>query len=391
MGMSVEETVSHSLGERLKQSLVGIGTGAALISAMVGALFWNEGRAVQTARSLSEGAGLVIERPADQIDPAFNGALIHVAGATSASAPVRDPDFGLEFAGLRLDRKVEMYQWVQSSRTEKSAATGGTETQVTTYSYATNWQSTWQDPAGFKEPQGHANPPMAYASLGRIAEGVSVGAYGLEEDAVSQLGAGPAQRLSEDQLATIRAAVAPGTLATIHQGNLYLGRNPESPAVGDYRITYSLVPLGVISVIGRQHDSGLGRYRTDSGNALLMVEKGNRDAKDMFATAADSNSTTTWGLRIGAVIGLIVGFALILRPLTVLASVLPVLGAVMGFGTGLIAALMGSSLGLLVIAFAWFAHRPLVSLIAMAAVALLATALIVLARRGRSTAALAGE
>lgn len=385
--MSVEETVTQSLGERLKHSVAGIGTGAAIVAAMVGALFWNEGRAVQTASSLSEGAGLVVERPADQIDPVFNGALIHVAGATSAAAPLRDPDFGLEFAGLRLDRKVEMYQWVQSSTTAKSTATGGSETQITTYSYAADWRSEWQDPSAFKEPQGHNNPPMAYATLGRIAEGARVGAYALEGDAVSQLGGGTAQRLAEDQLATIRDRLGVGTLAKVHQGNLYIGRNPESPAVGDYRITFTLVPLEVISVIGRQHDSGIGRYRTTSGNALLLVEKGNRDAKDMFATAQDGNSTMTWGLRLGAVIGLILGFALILRPLTVLASVLPFLGSVMGFGTGLVAVVMGAGVGLVVIAVAWFAHRPLISIVALAIVAVLAVTLVVLGRKGKAAPA----
>ncbi|NPD14079.1 hypothetical protein HOY34_02560 [Xinfangfangia sp. D13-10-4-6] len=385
--MSVEETITQSWGERLKQSVAGIATGATLVTAMVGALFWNEGRAVQTSRSLSEGAGLVVERPADQIDPAFNGGLIHVAGPTSAAAPLQDPDFGLEFAGLRLERKVEMYQWVQSSRTEKSTATGGSETQVTTYSYAPDWQSNWQDPANFKEPQGHNNPQMAYSTRNSLAAGARVGAYGLEDDAIAQLGGAVAQRLSEDQLAAIRARLGAGVLAQLHQGSLYLGRNPEIPAIGDYRITFSIVPLETISVIGRQHDSGIGRYRTDSGNALLMVEKGNRDAKDMFATAQSGNSTTTWGIRAGAVAGLILGFSLILRPLTVLASVLPFLGAVMGFGTGLIAGVMGLSLGLVVIAVAWFAHRPLVSVAALVVVAALALALVALGRKRRATGA----
>ncbi len=383
----MEEITTHSWGARLKQSLAGIGTGAAIIAAMTGALFWNEGRAVQTATSLQEGAGLVVARPADQIDPAFAGQLIHVSGPASAAAPINDPELGLDFDGLRMVRKVEMYQWVQSSKTEKSTATGGSETSMTSYSYAPEWRNSWQDSANFKEPQGHLNPFMTYTDLTRLADGVSVGAYTLEDDAVSQLGGGEVQRLTEAQLETVRSMVGAGTAVTTHQGNLYLGRNPETPAIGDYRISYTLVPLEVISVIGRQHDSGIGRYRTDGGDAILMAEKGNRDAKDMFATAQSGNSTTTWGLRIGAVAGLIAGFALILRPLTVLASVLPFLGAVLGFGTGLIATVLGTGLGLVVIALAWFAHRPLVSVIALAVAGTLTVGLLLLAKRRKADTA----
>ena len=39
---------------------------------------------------------------------------------------------GLSFSGLRLERKVEMYQWVQSSNTTKTTQTGGSETQAPT-------------------------------------------------------------------------------------------------------------------------------------------------------------------------------------------------------------------------------------------------------------------
>lgn len=382
--MSTEEISTQSWGARLKQSLAGIGAGAAIIAALIGTLFWNEGRAVQTTLSLNEGAGLVVARPADRIDPAFAGQLIHVTGPTTAAAPINDPEFGLDFGGLRLMRKVEMYQWVQSSKTEKSTATGGSETSVTTYSYAPGWRNSWQDSANFKEPQGHINPYMTYTDLTRLADRVHVGAYALEDDAVSQLGGGEAQRLTEAQLDIVRSMVGTGTAVTSHQGNLYLGRNPESPAIGDYRISYSLVPLEAISVIGRQHDAGIGRYRTDGGDAILMAEKGNRDAKDMFAAAQSGNSTTTWVLRLGAVAGLIAGFALILRPLTVLASVLPFLGAVMGFGTGLIATVLGTGLGLVVIALAWFAHRPLVSVIALAVAGALVIGLLVLAKKRKA-------
>jgi hypothetical protein len=56
------------------------------------------------------------------------------------------------------------------------------------------------------------------------------------------------------------------------------------------------------------------------------------------------------------------GFALILRPLVILADVLPFFGSLVSFGTGLLAFIGGLFLWALATAIAWFAVRPLWSL-----------------------------
>ena len=43
-------------------------------------LFWAEGRAVKTARSLEEGKGLVVEVDAAKIDAGNDGKLVHITG-----------------------------------------------------------------------------------------------------------------------------------------------------------------------------------------------------------------------------------------------------------------------------------------------------------------------
>jgi hypothetical protein len=56
------------------------------------------------------------------------------------------------------------------------------------------------------------------------------------------------------------------------------------------------------------------------------------------------------------------GFALILKPLVVLADVLPLLGSLVGFGMGFIAFVLGLSLWVILTATAWFSARPLWSI-----------------------------
>ncbi len=60
-------------------------------------------------------------------------------------APVRDPDFGVEAAAIALERRVEMYQWVEVA--------GGA-----TPRYALQWRAGLVDSGAFREPRGHANP-----------------------------------------------------------------------------------------------------------------------------------------------------------------------------------------------------------------------------------------
>ena len=57
--MAVTETTTESWGIRLGGSIKGIAIGGALFIAGIPLLFWNEGRAVKTAKALEEGASVL--------------------------------------------------------------------------------------------------------------------------------------------------------------------------------------------------------------------------------------------------------------------------------------------------------------------------------------------
>ena len=56
-GYTFTEVTSRSWISRIGQSIVGVLIGLVMVIAAIVVLFWNEGRAIQTARSLAEGAG----------------------------------------------------------------------------------------------------------------------------------------------------------------------------------------------------------------------------------------------------------------------------------------------------------------------------------------------
>jgi hypothetical protein len=362
MSDQFREVTSVSWFGRIKRSVGGVLVGLILAVAMVAVLFWNEGRAVTTARSLAEGAGAVISVPVDKVDPVNEGELVHTTGPLTTSDEVSDPDFAIESKGVRLVRTAEMFQWVENSKSETNTKLGGGEETVTTYSYAKEWQDRPIASSEFKQASNHQNPPMELGSRSFQTHEGKLGAFTLDEPVFDRIGDSNPLTITPSQLPDIAAAY-PGTeRVSVVDGRIYLGANPTSPAIGDYRIGYQLVPLGDISVIGRQTGDRFSPYQTVAGDELLLVDSGRVPAEKMFADAVSVNTLITWLVRAGCLLLLAIGFGLLLAPLGVLADVIPFIGSIVRMGTGLIAFVLALLVGTATIAFAWFWYRPLLAI-----------------------------
>lgn len=354
------ETTHRSWLQRLGDSIKGVLFGLALIAGSGYLLFWNEGRAVTTANALNEGAGIVVSVPNTKVDPANAGKLVHVSGATSANSAITDTDFGFEAKGLRLQRKVEMYQWKEERRTEKRQKLGGGEETVTRYIYSREWSDRAVNSSNFRNPSGHSNPAMpAVRSRGFTPGDARLGAFAIDERIIGRLGDG--ETFDVPQSVAARARQRLGDRAQVVQGGIYAGDNPDSPRVGDVRVTYTLLPLQEISAIARQTQNNLTPYVTSNKREVLLAERGIQDASVMFKHAQDENSLITWLLRGLGVMLMFGGFSLVLAPISTFASVVPILGDIAGFGTGLIAMLCTAVIAPLIMALAWLFYRPLFS------------------------------
>ena len=364
--MTYQEVTSVSWFGRIKNSVVGVLVGIVLILAMIILLFWNEGRAVTTARSLEEGAGIVVSVSADQIDPANEDALVHVTGMVTTNDMPSDPDFGIMVNALQLLRQVEMYQWVEESRSETTKNLGGSEDTVTTYTYSRRWSEQEHESSEFRHPDGRENPPMELRRGYFPVEDASIGEFQLSSTVIAMIDNQEPLRLGRENAEAIQDVVGRSHRVHIIDGNIYLGDDPHNPQVGDYRISYKIVPIGPASVIGQQAGDGIVNYQTNAGDRLLLVTHGIASASDMFADAAQSNAMLTWILRAVAVFMLVIGFAMIMGPLGVIADIVPILGSIVRFGSGIVAIIFGIMTGTLTIAVAWFWYRPLTSLIVIA-------------------------
>lgn len=381
MSDSFREVTSVSWFGRIKRAVGGVIFGLILIVLMVIGLFWNEGRAVQTARSLAEGSGAVVSVGGDSVDTANDGKLVHVSGLVTADSGLADPDFGIATQGLRLSRSVEMYQWKEESKSETTKKLGGGEETVTTYSYSKVWDDSQIDSSDFKKPDGHQNPPMEiHGRTFQILEGKLV-AFDLDTPVLDLIEGDKDYSLSADQSAAIKAAYTGTKPLSIVDGKIFLGNDNTTPALGDYRIGYELAPLGVISIIARQAGSRFEPYQTQAGDALLMVDTGNVPAEKMFADAVSANTLITWLLRGAGLLLLTIGFALFLSPIGVILDIIPFLGSMARMGTGIIAFVLAILVGTVTIAIAWFWYRPLLALAILAAGVIAA---VIVYRIGRS-------
>ena len=358
------ETTSTGWTTRIGESFKGIVAGLVFIALSGIVLFWNEGRAVQTAKSLTEGAGAVIDVGTGTVDPGNEGKLLHVTDALIAGIKPNDAEFGVSSDGLRLERKVEMYQWREDKREETRKNVGGSEETVTTYSYAQGWSDSSVDSAKFKVPDGHFNPAMPYHSAQFRGGDLTLGAFRPGEHIVGMLPASQELRVDAAMADALRARVS-GPLQAI-DGRFYLGRDPSKPQIGDIRVSYRLAPAGPVSIIGRQTGSDLTDYQTHAGDRLLIVKPGSQSAADMFKQAQSENAMWTWIIRVVGALIMFVSFRLILNPLVVVADVVPLIGNLLGAGASLVSFVLTAVLAPLVIAIAWLWYRPLVSIVVLA-------------------------
>ena len=356
----ITEVTGTSWFARLGQAIVGVFIGLIFIVVSVGVLFWNEGRAIRTAQGLTEGAGIVRSVPAEAVDPANDGRLIHVSGMLSTAGPVSDPDFAMRVRGVRLDRHVEVYQWKEETHSESRTRLGGGEERTTTYKYVRTWSDKPIDSDRFKEPRGHTNPVMTYQSRESLAPGTRLGAFAVPESLLR--GFGEARRLAatDAQVNALQNRVTKPV--TVNDGILYVGRDPSEPAIGDMRISFSEVPVQPASVVAAQSGSGLAPVPTHTGTTVELIAAGSVPAKVMFQHAEEENVTMTWVLRLIGVIFMLIGFNFVLRPLAVAGSVIPLLGDVIGAGTFLVALVCTVAIAPIVIAFGWLWYRPLIGI-----------------------------
>jgi hypothetical protein len=345
--------------------------GGLLCASAFALLAFNEVTGAVRAGSLARGAQLAVTVSADQVDPAREGDLVHVAGLAVAHGEVVDPETGFSASGTQLLRSAEMLQWVERRIIEVVSDSAEGEEVITRYNYDPQWVKSWQDSGRFQGSQPPSNPPsMPYLNEGWLAEHVTVGAFRLRPWQIKRIG--KPEPLDLSSFSPTRQ-VAGGTLVR-HGNTYYLGRNPAQPQIGDIRISYSILRPGPVTILAAQSGTSFTTYKVSvplpaarslvnllspGSSEIDVLRNGTVPIEAMLSGEQRHRVLQTWALRVVGALVMVIGLKFVLWAGSGLLSVMPKVRRFFPQGKGFVSLRLGLGLSVITCVFAWVAARGL--------------------------------
>lgn len=411
--MAYQETKTVGYGSRVKNSCGGVVVGIGMFLAGTALLWWNEGNSVKTTKALEEAQGVAVHvDDVSKLDPQYNSQLIHATAEAKTTDILTDDAYGVSVNAIRLRRTVEYYQWVEHSETETKDKLGGSQEQVTTYTYKKEWVSTPTNSSEFHDPayqNCYNGVIMNVENETKEAQTVTFGAYtlptfmvgrisnsypaevapqkamlkewdrsiGLLKDEINsnynmaeqaQLAQtatdSTATEATADTTATDAAAANAYDSKYVHvSGNtIYFGKSSAMPEVGDVRVKFTYTAPTTISIIGMVNGNTFTKYTATNGKEVSAVADGTKSMEEMFQTEHESNKMMTWVWRIVGILLVIGGLKGVFGFVSTLLKVVPFMSSIANFGIGIICTVIGLAWSLLVIAIAWIAARPVLGI-----------------------------
>ncbi|MCC5945715.1 MAG: TMEM43 family protein [Bernardetiaceae bacterium] len=360
------EVTEQGCLSRLGGALFGTLFGVGFMIAAVVLIWWNEGRAVKTAKGLTEGAGLVQSIQPTPIDKGMEGKLVHLSAAVETDDVLKDPQFNVETNGLHLQRTVEMYQWKEKKESKSKDNLGGSKTTETTYSYSLTWSSSLINSDNFKRADEYRNPKaMPYESYEKSVSKATFGAFTLSSSVLNQMK--NYQDLNIESAVNLENINTNGLSKSVSGNMIYIGKsNIASPELGDIRISFRYTPTDTYSIIAAQSNNSFTPFRTSTGTNIEVVRKGTHTAEALFQSEQESNTMMTWILRVVGYALMFGGLAMLFKPLVILANVVPFIGSIVNGGVTIFAALLSFVGSFTVMSIAWIFYRPILGGILLA-------------------------
>lgn len=408
--MAVTETKTIGYGSRVKSSFGGIKTGLVLFALGTVLLWWNEGRAVKTAKMLEEAeAAAVHVDDVSRVDPSLTGQLIHASAEAVVNGTLEDPQFGVSVNAVKLERDVEYYQFSENSSTETEDKLGGKQVQTTTYTCEKGWYSHPVESSSFHGENARLYQNftlMQFEDFDAIADNVKFGGYRLSESLIRGIsGSVPTDLAIDDSFlkawdaditrtqenpaaakiaeAATKAAenvveatdstaaqteAAPAEVSNnykyVHVNNnvVYFGLNPNSPQIGDVRVTFTQVNPGMVTVVAQVDGDTFEPFTAKNGKTFSTIRTGKVSMEKIFQQANEGNSMLTWIFRVIGVLLVCSGLKGVFNILVTILKVVPFLASILNWGVNLVCNIIGVAWSLIIIAIAWLFYRPLLAI-----------------------------
>jgi len=267
------------------------------------------------------------------------GEFVSVTGALTSSEKLGDPDFIAPGDFLTIDRRTQMFAWVEHRKSEKKKKVGGKTETVTTYNYEMEWTSNPKMASDFKYPDGHNNPTPSIDSAEFSVNTASVGAWGFNV-ADAQIPSGDDLPLDGLTLVNkgLKGAKSGNELIIGKSVTLAAGSEKEAagegaaptigtPQLGDMKVSFrALKGGGTVTMFGKAEGGKLARYMVNDEDTYLRAVEGNRD--EALVHLKNEFKAMGWIGRIVGFLMMWIGMTMVFTPLHAFLDVIPFMGSV---------------------------------------------------------------
>ncbi len=360
-----------SYGQRMGNSFMGIIFGLLLFTTGTALLYWNERQVLRPDDAISQAQLATESLPSiTTIDTSFNGKMVHATGKAVTTDTLKDSVTGISVNAIALMRHVFYYQWVQIPTTQEVKNLDGSIKKTTSYTYEKKWTDAPVNSAHFTKHEEHKNTLITNLKTKIwIAQNVTFGAYTLPDFLIHAIDGAEkftpvisTEVLQKSLFPHYAQSVEKESLVHVRQNTLYLGQEPHSPNIGDMRIVYSAKPQGNVSILARVHDNTFDTFVANNGEHFYGLDMGIVRSDTMYQKAKNSNSMLSWILRAMSIFILIIGLTILIAPLSISTSTIPLLRDILGAAAGLEASLLGMAWSCLIMTVAWILFRPMLGI-----------------------------
>lgn len=335
-------------------------------------LSWNEESAVAKSRTLRQVAEGLVTISADQVHEVNNGKFVHMTGRLHTTETLKDPQFGVSGELVKLQRDVEMYQWIETVIEKKHATPDGGSEVRKEFSYARKWSAKAIDSSRFDQAAQYPNPgEIPYPTWSGETKAARVGAFRLTESLLADYNEFSPIAVSESDLDKVDPALR--NQVRVHDGKFHFGKDPSNPQIGDVRVLFRGAKGGTVSVFGKQSGAELGPFDTALGQSFQGLEPGERTATLMFRQQAPAPANTWyfWLIRGIGFAALASAWWIWMPLIAPVGTRVPFLHLALGGSWRINAFVAAGILWLLIVGSAWLNDRAYVSLSAWLAAVVL--------------------
>jgi len=339
-------------GKKIEESLKGMILGIVLFVGSFFVLWFNEGRV-----DISKIAKKAIPLDPNFVNEKLEGKLISVTGKLETDQEIGDPSFLKPARYIKLERRVEMFAWVEKTKTETVKKLGGEEERITTYEYVKKWTFNPPDSSSFQYPEDHYNPPMTIQNETFFSDVAKVGVFEFSPTEID-LPRPSLISLSPENVILTGNAKLEGNYIFIGQGTL------SNPQIGDTRISFNGIKSGqTVTVFGKLENGKIVPYYHQGKIKLYRVLLGSRD--DAIAQMAKEHKTQIWLFRIIGFLMMWIGLNLIFKPISTILDLVPILGSISGGLIGVVTFIVSLVLSAVTILISMVFHNVFVFILVL--------------------------